>query len=637
MAKILVLSATPDPFSEDHGGKQRLVNSLMALTEEHQVTLLSLSWMRQEFEKEISKNLKQISIPVEESIIRATKTKKFNLRNPSQDVMIAYYKKYFKKYQMIMNKLAINSDLIIVDHYATAPMLDFLNNKKIPILYSSQNCESDLVEQIYTQNSEDFNLVYTVEKNIINKSTSLAYCSRDDLHKMQDYFDINAKTYYIPNGTTIPKNIKPGQNIKSKNIIFIGSGHPPNTVAAENIIKLAKIVPQYNFVIAGKCVAGIDHLKIPQNVIKIKNINNKEVEDLFSYAFAFINPMESGSGTHLKMMKALGYSLPIISSEVGARGFSDEEIKNCMLIGNNTEELSFAIKELENKDKYVQLSKNSNALSKEYDWEKIKKDFLKAVNETLLKPTTRKIIKNAKPKILVYSIIRNEARYFKTFYNQLKNMVDGFPEYEFYLSLYENDSDDGTKQELFSKDWSFFAGVSIISENLFTKNYGSVKDGERVKNLSIARNKAIEASNFLEFADYVMMVESDMEFSNDVVGKILNFKNIEPDFDIVSGFTIRNGTLYDQWATRKTPHYIPRVNGVDADYKDREYEKYYSTSNGICLYRAEPFREGVRYGWINTVTGEPDCDTVVVCQNFHALGYNNIYILHHAEIYHEHK
>jgi hypothetical protein len=240
-----------------------------------------------------------------------------------------------------------------------------------------------------------------------------------------------------------------------------------------------------------------------------------------------------------------------------------------------------------------------------------------------------------KPVILVYSIVRDEARYVDRYHKQLCDMVKEFTEYEFILSIYENDSSDDTVNLINEKDWSAFKEFHFVSEKLNRRAFGSVKHSDRVKFLSIARNKAIEAKDFLEKADYVMMVEFDMRFDNSVVKQILDFKNLEPDFDIVSGLTVNNHPVYDSWATRKSARFTSHQEVRQYDFESKPYDRYYATSNGICLYRAQPFREGVRYGWINTVTERFDCDTVVVCQNFIKKGYRNIYIIHTAKIYHE--
>jgi hypothetical protein len=637
LSKILVLSATPEPFLEDHGGKQRLIRLTTSLSKRHDVTLLSLSWAGDTFERKIG-NITHISVGVEPDVLRVARSRRTTLKKPNNDTLISYFKKYFKKYKGKVKELADSHDIIVVDHYATGPMTENVRDD-IPIFYSSQNCETDLAKQLFPKNSEDIVLVNDTEKSLIDRSAALSYCSKDDFELMKKYFIIDKPTFYIPNGTKYMPDIVFGKNVDSKKIVFVGSGHPPNNIAAEYIIKVAALVPEYDFVIAGDCVRGIEGLPCTDNVIKIKEISNDEVDAMFDEAFAFINPMQSGSGTHLKMMKALSYGLPIITSSIGARGFSKAEKDACMVVADEVDSMAKAIKTISNKKTYRDMSFNSYELSQKYDWEKIGSDFTDAV-ESMIKDKAKSNIIPAvdkKQKILLYTIIRNENKYVNSYHNKLMQIVKTFPQFEFYLSIYENDSNDGTKEKLASKDWSLFSGVSLVSEDLDTEYFRSVKAEDRVRNLSIARNKAIEAGGFLDIVDYVMMVEADVEFDMDTVAKILNFKNVVPGFDIVSGFTIRNRRLYDQWATRKQPLYDENVYPIDKDYRMKSYDKYYSTSNGICLYRAEPFREGIRHGWINKVSNEFDCEMVVLCQNFHEKGYDNIYIIHDAEIYHEHR
>jgi hypothetical protein len=135
------------------------------------------------------------------------------------------------------------------------------------------------------------------------------------------------------------------------------------------------------------------------------------------------------------------------------------------------------------------------------------------------------------------------------------------------------------------------------------------------------------AGGLIDNCDYVLMVEGDVEFDMKSIDRLLNFKKFEPDFDVVSAVSLRpNGRHYDWWATRTTPIYKPKVSELDPSYAKKEYGPYYSTSNGLCLYKAAPFKEGIRHGWMNSVTKEFDCEMVVLCQNFRAAGYDKIFI-----------
>lgn len=632
MAKILFLSNSPEMINADHGGRQRSLNLVKALSKQHKVTVLSLSWNKTAYEKNID-GINFISIPVESNVIAAAKKNKIGLQRYNPDILIDYYTKHIRLYSKKMNDLAALNDLIVVDQYSIAPMIKMLKIKK-PIVYSSHNCETDLFIQLTGYDSIDTKSVHKIESSIIEKSDSIVYCSPEDLKKINKYFLIKKPSYYVPNGTDIPLE---KCDKKSKTVLFVGSGHPPNWVAIKRIMKIAEQLPEYKFIVAGTATYIIDeeNIKLPSNVIKYSKINNEEVENLFKTSSIFINPVESGSGTHLKILKALSYGMPTITTNIGARGLSEKDKQNSLIVVESNEQMIDSIKKLESFEEYNRISDNAIELAKDYDWNNIHTLFLKTIEDTINKtfPDEKEMISK---KILIYSIMRNEAGYIDEYHSQLKKFVESFPEHTFYLSVYENDSTDNTKEKLASKDWSFFADTSFIHETLNTVFYRSTKEEDRVKNLSIARNKAIEAKDFLQKVDLIIMVEGDVSYNNDTAKTILRFTELEPDFDVVSGITIRGNRLYDVWATRTGPEYIKGVLPLLPDYYLTAYGKYYSTSNGICIYNAKPFKDGIRYHWINTHTNQSDCEMVVVCQKLHEAGHNNIYIIHNARIYHEH-
>lgn len=235
-----------------------------------------------------------------------------------------------------------------------------------------------------------------------------------------------------------------------------------------------------------------------------------------------------------------------------------------------------------------------------------------------------------KETIFIYSIIRNRQESVKTFYLQVKEIVRLFPEYTFLLSLYENDSTDKTKQIISSLDWSFIEN-EIVMEDIGTPYFGSTTEEMRVRVLADARNKALEAKDFLDRSDYVLMLEADMSFSMKSIDKILKFKDRKPDFDVVSARSInpmRRSKLYDIWGTRRTS--TETFGHLYDNWREHKYQKYYATSNGICMYRSKPLKDGIRYGYFNKTLGTHDCEMVVICDELQRAGYNNIYMVYSA-------
>jgi glycosyltransferase involved in cell wall biosynthesis len=251
---------------------------------------------------------------------------------------------------------------------------------------------------------------------------------------MESEYTVPSDTAYIPNGTVMQQRIDPQTRFKSKDILFVGSGHPPNTVAIKRIIEIAKLNPTYNFVVAGSASTWFIGQNTPENFSALGVVSDEALDKLFKESFAFINPMDSGSGTHLKMMKALSYGIPIITSVVGSRGFVANEVSSSMLIIDSNDYVKDAIAELQDLNKYSEVSSNGFNLSKNYDWEKIKGDYQDFINSILSGVAPKS--KNAnRPKVLVYSIVRNIEHNFNRYYNQLKDLVIKCQDYDFYLSI----------------------------------------------------------------------------------------------------------------------------------------------------------------------------------------------------------
>lgn len=226
--------------------------------------------------------------------------------------------------------------------------------------------------------------------------------------------------------------------------------------------------------------------------------------------------------------------------------------------------------------------------------------------------------------ILIYTIVRDSEKKLDRYYTQVRNLVEKNNEYNFILSIYENDSSDDTVKKIRSYDWSFVNKFDFVSEKIKTKKYGSTTEQDRVKNLSAARNKAIE--KYISVVDYILAIESDISFDSTAFTNLINFKknNNLDNVDIVSGISWRKNKFYDAWATRRNE--IEEVGNLHKNWPSRKFDKYYSTFNCLCLYKAEPFQKGLRYNWYNNRLKKHDCDTAVICEDFHQNGFHDIYI-----------
>ena len=230
--------------------------------------------------------------------------------------------------------------------------------------------------------------------------------------------------------------------------------------------------------------------------------------------------------------------------------------------------------------------------------------------------------------ILICTIMRDVEHSIERYLKQLTDALAFCgPGYNWYLSIYENDSTDSTSHILLNLNYSYFKDYSLIIERLNTKKYGSIKVDDRVKNLANSRNKCLESKELYKKVDYILFIESDVVYTPDYLHNIINFKKYGlQNVDIFSGLTIipETGQVYDIWATRR--NHIEESGDRFEDWTIHPTREFWSTFNGVVLYNAEPFKKGIRFDWYNKRLNKFDCDTVVICELFREAGFNKIYV-----------
>jgi hypothetical protein len=202
-------------------------------------------------------------------------------------------------------------DGIILEH----PWLHPFANA--PYILDAHNAEARLTAERWP-GSVDAQAVYQIEKAAAENAKAITYCSGADAKTLRASYNITAPMTHIPNGQLPPTETAHGQ---SNNLIFIGSVYEPNVRAAQALADLARSLPQYKIQILGKCA---EYVKTDNsNVMLVGEVTEEQMHHYFVNAFAFVNLVSQGSGSHLKLARALSYGLPIITTAIGARGYDD--------------------------------------------------------------------------------------------------------------------------------------------------------------------------------------------------------------------------------------------------------------------------------------------------------------------------
>jgi glycosyltransferase involved in cell wall biosynthesis len=202
-------------------------------------------------------------------------------------------------------------DGIILEH----PWLHPFANA--PYILDAHNAEARLTAERWP-GSVDAQAVYQLEKAAAENAKAITYCSEADAQTLRASYNITAPMHYIPNGQLPPTETAHGQ---SNNLIFIGSVYEPNVRAAQALADLARSLPDYKIQILGKCAEYV-RTDSP-NVMLVGEVTEEQMHHYFVNAFAFVNLVSQGSGSHLKLARALSYGLPIITTAIGARGYDD--------------------------------------------------------------------------------------------------------------------------------------------------------------------------------------------------------------------------------------------------------------------------------------------------------------------------
>ena len=302
-----VLALTPWPiYPAQTGGTERCWNLLSRIGE---VTVFSLDWTGQESQQRVGQvNLRVIPADPE-AVAQAQRLMTSGIR--TFDPMPMLTKNNLKHFISAIE--AYDPDLIILEH---PWMLDLIGDR--PYILDAHNCETVNTGTQLGMGALEFPLVADLERRAVQGAEHLIYCSSDDLNNMRKAFPFTTPHTLIPNGCVIPDVITTGEQL---NLIFIGSTYGPNIQAAKTLITLAPLLPEYTIQIMGSVC---NHIQTDApNVQLLGYVTDKQRDWYFTQAHAFINLTTQGSGTHLKIARALSYGIPVITTPVGARGYDN--------------------------------------------------------------------------------------------------------------------------------------------------------------------------------------------------------------------------------------------------------------------------------------------------------------------------
>lgn len=241
------------------------------------------------------------------------------------------------------------ADVVVFSHPWTYPLLvDTIDPTRQFVIYDAQNIEAVLRYGLLDGSPfgrEIAKGVAMAEAFLCRSADLVIGCSTEDVNFFADAYGIRAdRTAVVPNGVFV-RSIMPRkaseintrdpsvQNKTGAIAIFIGSKFAPNVEAATFIVRsLAPALPDVMFLVCGGVAdEAVLQIGLPPNVGLVGCLSDADKLRLLHAADVALNPMFFGSGTNIKMLEFMAAGLPIVATEVGARGICDASADGIIL------------------------------------------------------------------------------------------------------------------------------------------------------------------------------------------------------------------------------------------------------------------------------------------------------------------
>jgi glycosyltransferase involved in cell wall biosynthesis len=303
---VKLVGLTPFPILPAHfGGAERCWNVLSRLLPE---AIHALSWEGKPEQRVIGGIAYEVTPASEDAQRRALQYREMGFI--THDAMPHVARVFLDEYRELVE--AEQPDVVVLEH---PWLVDFVPDG-VPWIYDSHNAEALAFGRRFGAGTSEFLHVKELERRAVQGAKAVTYCSEADAVVLREMFG-DFHGVHVPNGVVLPEL----SAVESRNILlFVGSVYQPNIDAAQRLINLAPQLPGFDIVIAGPCSHYVQNLQ--PNVRLLGSVSDRKLDQLFRESVAFVNLVSDGSGTHLKVGRALAYGVPVITSQIGGRGYS---------------------------------------------------------------------------------------------------------------------------------------------------------------------------------------------------------------------------------------------------------------------------------------------------------------------------
>ena len=327
-----------------HGGQLRSFHLYGALARHADVEIVSLTDGGEAGSTELAPGLVETAVPVSDAQRQAAEAMSLAVGLPVSDLAAGSEIELTPAYLRRLRAATRHADVVILAEPYLHPALAAAE-VDLPFVYDAFNVEADLKGDILPTTRAGRTVheqVVALEARVSAEAAAITACSAIDARALaaaghRPTTDVTV----VPNGTDTRAHAGPDPERRRRRgeawlaryrsidprardleaiAVFVGSWHPPNLDAAEQVIRAAPYAPEVLFVLGGRHGDAFAGRRLPPNVVFTGVIPTSAKDTLLDAAHVAINPVRLGSGTNLKIIEYLAAGIPVASTAFGVRG-----------------------------------------------------------------------------------------------------------------------------------------------------------------------------------------------------------------------------------------------------------------------------------------------------------------------------
>lgn len=214
----------------------------------------------------------------------------------------------------------------------------------VPIVADEHNDELSMKRGMYPHGPGArwmLDRIDRIERDAVEHATLVTAATDVDLAELTLRYQVDAPTAVVPNGVDtraiefVCEEVRRRRRANVDRLVgtppgrpvalFVGSGHLPNIDAGHLIVETARHARDVEFVLAGRHSQRLDVGHLPPNVHLAGAVSDADLDTLLAGCDVALNPVTGGSGSNLKLLMYLAAGLPVVSTELGARGVDADD------------------------------------------------------------------------------------------------------------------------------------------------------------------------------------------------------------------------------------------------------------------------------------------------------------------------